>query len=279
MKITRYAAMLSVMAGSVALAAALPSEISVQLKLANSEYVLGERIRAVVDVANASADPIDARRTESPDCLILELYRAGDRHRFGKVSEDPFVKPFALLSGEGQQMPTFIGDHFGIVETTRYLVRAVLVHGNMRYESSLKSFTVVPGLRCGGALQIFAGNEGLKREFELVHWGRDRAEHLFLKAKDSGISSRRWQTTDLGPFLRVTAPKVSVLPTGQVITLHRITQDSFVRSEFWSLPAAFEFHGHEQLFDPDVVGAERVKELYKEAGSVEPEKKSWWKFW
>ena len=33
------------------------------------------------------------------------------------------------------------------------------------------------------------------------------------------------------------------------------------------------------MLDPDVAGAERVKELYKESGGVEPVKKAWWKFW
>ena len=58
-----------------------------------------------------------------------------------------------------------------------------------------------------------------------------------------------------------------------------MTQDAFVRSEFWSLPDVFEFHMHEKMLDPDVAGAARVRELYKDAGGVEPVKKAWWKFW
>ena len=77
----------------------------------------------------------------------------------------------------------------------------------------------------------------------------------------------------------MTRPKLSIQPTGEVIVLHRMTQDAFVRSEFWSLPEAFEFHEHEKMLDPDIAGSERVKELYKDAGGVEPVKKAWWKFW
>ena len=66
--------------------AALPSEITVTLKPAHDVYVEGERIRVVVDVANASPDVIDCRGAKAPDALVLELYRASDRHQFDKVS-------------------------------------------------------------------------------------------------------------------------------------------------------------------------------------------------
>ena len=265
--------------GLALMAAAKPTELTVRLELRTGDYIEGERIEAIVDVANASPDPIDVRGPDSPDRLILELYRASDRYRYEKTSEKPYVEPFALLSGEGQRLETFLADHFPVTESTRYFARAVLVHDRMRYESSLKSFNIVPGLRCGGAMQMFANRDGLRREFELVHWGRDQVEHIFLKAKDAGTSKQGWTTTDLGPYMSVTRPKVSVLPTGEVVTLHRSTQDAFIRTEFWSLPDVFEFNEQELMFDPDVAGAARVKELYKESGGVEPVKKAWWKFW
>ena len=211
--------------------------------------------------------------------MFIELFRASDRKQYAKLSQKPFVAPFALLSGEGQKLETFLADYFGFTENTRYLARAVLVHGGMRFESAIKYFDLVPGMHCGGALQMFAKRDGLKREFELVHWGRNQVEHIFLKAKDSGTSTRGWNTVDLGPVLRVTRPKVSVLPSGEIIVLHRTTQDMFIRSIFWSLPDAFEFQEQEQMIDPDVAGTARVKELYQEAGAMEPVKKAWWKFW
>jgi hypothetical protein len=259
--------------------AANPSEITVKIDLAHTSYVSGERIRAVVDVANASADAIDVGKVDSPDALILELFRASDRYQYGKQSNKPFVVPFALLSGEGQKLETFIADYFPFADDTRYLVRAVLIHKGMRFESAYKSFDIVPGMRLARAIQMFASRPELTRRFELVHWSRNQVEHIFLKVNDSGSSVRRWRTTDLGPILRVTPPKISVLKTGEIIVLHRTTQDAFIRSEFWSMPDVFEFHEKELMADPDIAGAERVKALYKEAGGVEPVKKAWWKFW
>ena len=263
----------------VAARAATPSEITVTLKLDHDVFVEGERIRGVVDVANASADVIDCSTNTSPDRLIVELYRANDRYQYEKGGKISFTAGFKLLSGEGQKLETFLADHFPFNQATRYFARAVLVHAGTRYESRLCTFDLVPGMKCGNALQMFTERDDLKRVFELVHWHRDRMEHLFLKARDEGASNREWATTDLGPFLRVTAPKLSVLPTGEVVVLHRMTQDAFVRSEFWSLPDVFEFHMHEKMLDPDVAGAARVRELYKDAGGVEPVKKAWWKFW
>ena len=267
------------MAWAVVAAAALPSEITVKLRMNHAEYVTGERIRCVVDVANASADIIDVGSKGSEDRLIIELYRASDSKRYDKLSRHAFVKPFTLHTGEGQRLEACLGDHFRMDESTRYLARAVLVHGGVRFESAVKAFLVVPGLACGNALQMFKNRPGLKREFEMVHWGREQVEHLFLKVKDSGTSNRRWTTADLGTIVRVTSPKVSVLPSGEVITLHRATQDAFIRTVFWSLPDVFEFQEHEQMLDPDVAGTVRVKELYQDSGGVAPVKKAWWKFW
>jgi len=260
-------------------AAPLPSEIEVQFRLDHDVFVEGERIRGVVDVANRSADVIDCRTNNSPDRLIVELLLSSDRSQVEKISDTRVTAGFALLSGEGQRLETFLGDHFPIGRNTRYLARAVLVHAGTRYESRLVALSIVPGMKCGNALQMFAERDDLKRVFELVHWDRDKMVHLFLKARDDGSSTRVWGTTDLGPVLRVTRPKLSVLPTGEVVVLHRMTQDAFVRSEFWSLPGVFEFHTHEKMLDPDVAGSERVKALYKDAGGVEPVKKAWWKFW
>ncbi len=260
-------------------AAALPTEITVQLIMTHDEYVEGERIRAVVDVANASADVVDCRKPGASDRLFVELFRAHDKHRYDRITDKPFVAPFALLSGEGQKLETFLANHFRFDENTRYLARAVLVHGGMRFESSLKSFDVVPGLHCANALQMFSNREGLRRNFELVHWGRDQVEHLFMKARDEGISTRRWRTTDLGPVIRVKPPVISVMPTGEVVVLHLATQGKFLYSTFWSLPDILEYRGREMMSDPDVAGSERVKEFYKDTGGVEPVKKAWWKFW
>ena len=260
-----------------ALAAPPQSEISVKLVPERREYVVGERIRAVVDVANSSADSIDVGKPGSADILRIEVFRARDMASRDRVGNKPFVAPFMLHSSEGQKLETFIGDHFPLHDPVRYLARAVLIHTGSRYESSLVSFDVVPGMTVGRAMQMFKNSPGLKRTFEIVYWMRGQREHLFLKASDEG--GRVWRTTDLGGLLRITEPKISVMPNGEVVVLHRATQNQFMRSVFWSLPNALDFRRQEPMVDPDVAGSERMRDLYMESGGVTPVKKSWWKFW
>ena len=263
---------------SVAAFAAPPqSEISVKLIPDRREYIVGERIRAVVDVANSSADSIDVGKPGSADVLRIEVFRARDMASRDRVGNKPFVAPFMLHSSEGQKLETFIGDHFPLHDPVRYLARAVLIHAGLRYESSLVSFDVVPGMTVGRAMQMFKNSPGLKRTFEIVYWMRGQREHLFLKASDEG--GRVWRTTDLGGLLRITEPKISVMPNGEVVVLHRATQNQFMRSVFWSLPNVLDFRKQEPMVDPDVAGSERMRDLYMESGGVTPVKKSWWKFW
>ena len=228
-----------------AFAAPLQSEISVKLIPDRREYIVGERIRAVVDVANSSADSIDVGKPGSADILRIEVFRARDMASRERVGSKPFVAPFMLHSSEGQKLETFIGDHFALHDPVRYLARAVLIHAGSRYESSLVSFDVVPGMAVCKAMQMFSNRPGLKRTFEVVYWMRGRREHIFLKASDEG--GKIWRTTDLGGLLRITEPKISVMPNGEVVVLHRATQNQFMRSVFWSLPNVLDFRKQESI--------------------------------
>ena len=257
---------------------AATSEIKVDIRLDHSDYVSGERIRAVVDVANSSPVKVSCGYSNSRDRLLVEVYRAGDMKQLSRVYRRDFVSRFRIDSSEGQKLETFLGDHYDLREPSRYLARPVLVHGGMRYEGAMRAFDIVEGVKIVGAMQMFSNRRGLQREFSLSYWSRNRSEHLFLSARDTGSSSRRWETRDLGAMLRLDKPSVSILPTGEVVVLHRLNQDQFVRSEFWSLPDALEFRMRESVQDPATAGTSRVRELYKDGG-VKPKVNPWWKFW
>ena len=271
------------------------SEIKVNLKLDGADFVSGERIRGVVDIANSSPDTVGiggkfnvwgyegsnrvvTATYDVNDRFLVEVYRASDMHQLTKVSKSQFVANFAVESSEGQKLEVFLGDHYGLREPSRYLAKPVLVHKGVRYEGAARAFDIVEGVKIGGAMQLFKNRPGLQREFSLVYWSRNHSEHLFLVAQDSGTSTRKWETRDLGAILRIDRPSISVLPTGEVVVLHRLNMDNFVRSEFWSLPSALEFRMRETVRDPETAGTARVRELYKEGG-VKPKSNPWWKFW
>ena len=254
-------------------------EISVDLMFDNIDYVAGERIRAVVDVANSSPESVSVGYPSSKDMLFVEVFHSGSMVQLEKIGKGAFVSRFSLESNEGQKLATYLGDHYPLRTVGKYLAKPVLLHGGIRYEGQLRAFSVVPGMKVGSALQMFKNVEGLRREFELLSWSRKNTEHLFLAAHDEGPVSRKWTTTDLGPLMRFRKPSLSVLPTGEVIVIHCWDRDRFRRSEFWSLPDALELNKGEFVRDPETAGSERVKELYKESGGVKPVARPWWKFW
>ena len=254
------------------------AEIKVNLKLDGSDFVVGERIRGVVDIANPSPEKVSVGYANSEDRFFVEVFRASDMRQLEKTSRHPFVARFSIASSEGQKLETFLGDHYGLREPSRYLAKPVLVHNGVRYEGAMRAFDVVEGIRLSSATQLFANHKGLQREFSLVYWSRNHGERLFLKAQDSGASSRCWETRDLGPILRIDRPSLSIQPSGEVVVLHRINQDQFIRSEFWSLPNELLFRVREAVRDPETAGTARVRELYKEGG-IKPKTNPWWKFW
>jgi len=250
----------------------------VDLKLDGSDFVSGERIRGVVNIANPSPEKVSVGYSNSKDLFFIEVFRAADMSQLTRITKDPFVACFRIDSSEGQKLETFLGDHYALREPSRYLAKPVLVHGGVRYEGMMRAFDVVDGIRLAGAMQMFKNRSGLQREFSLVYWSRNHSEHLFFLAEDSGTSDRKWVTRDLGPILRLERPSLSIMPNGEVVVLHRLNQDQFVRSEFWSLPDALEFRIREAVKDPETAGTARVRELYKEGG-IKPKENPWWKFW
>lgn len=274
--------------------AASPSEITVDLRLDASDYIVGERVRGVLDIANYSPNVVGTggkvrvwsgestnrvlkASYDVNDRVFIEVYRTSDDTQLSRVSKGAFVASFAVETGEGQKLEVFLGDHYALDSAGRYMAKPVLVHSGVRYEGLPRVFDVVEGIPSGGAMQMFASDSSHRREFSLVHWSRAGGEHLFLKAFDVK-RARRWRTTDLGPSLLIDAPKVSVCADGKVFVLHRLNQDQFVRSEFWSLPGELLFRGRSLVLDPTTAGTQRVRELYKNSG-VEPKRNPWWKFW
>jgi hypothetical protein len=256
-----------------------PSEISVDLKLDETDYVCRERIRGVVDIKNMSPDKISVGYANSKDLLFVEVFKASDMSQLEETKRRPFVSAFRVESNEGQKLETFLGDHYGLDEPRRYLARPVLVHDGYRFEGQYRAFDIVPGMKIATAVQMFSNRSGVRRVFDLLQWTRKGCIHLFLAARDEGGGDRTWMTTDIGPTMKLTKPTISIMSGGEVIVIHRNGGDSFVRSEFWSLPDALDFRSREMISDPETAAQNRVKQIYNERGGVKPADRPWWKFW
>ena len=69
-------------------------EISVDLKFGNIDYVAGERIRAVVDVANSSPESVSVGYPSSKDMLFVEVFHSGSMVQLEKIGKGAFVSRF-----------------------------------------------------------------------------------------------------------------------------------------------------------------------------------------
>lgn len=260
--------------------AATSSEIKVSFTPDCIDYVSGERIRGVVDVLNASPRKVSVGYANSKDKLLIEIFRADDRSQIEKTSSSPVTARFVIEPNQGQKLEVFLADHYPLLEERRYLVRPVLVHEGHRYEGMTRTINIVTGMKQAAALQLFEGRDELRRHFELVKWSRNGTDHIFLTARDEGSRWRNWVTTDLGSFLRVTPPVISIMPSGVVTVLHRFDPETFVRSEFWSVPQGLELVSREKVQDPETAGQNRVRELYNTPGNeIKPPKRRWWEIW
>lgn len=259
--------------------AEVPTEIQVDLKMDETDYVSGERVRCIVNVRNLTPGSLSVGFRDSTDFLFVEVFCASDMRQLDVTATKPFVVPFRLKSNQGQKFEVFLADYYPLREPRHYLARTVLVHDGTRFEGQYRAFDIVPGMRVTGAVQMFSNCEGLTREFTLLQWSRRGHEHLFVTAADSGVSERKWMTTDVGQLMKITKPTISILPGGEVIVLHRTNSDNFIRSEFWSMPNAIDFRSRQLVQDPETAGQNRVQEIYKESGGVKAKGRPWWKLW
>lgn len=256
------------------------SEISIDIKMDEGQYVLGESIRGVVDVKNVSPKTLRVGYADSSDKVILEVFRASDMKQLQrKKNSGAMVSEFTLKTNEGQKLEALLGDHFVLTESRRYLVRPVLIHNGFRYEGAYRVFEIVPGIEIANAMQMFSNSVGKERRFALLQWARRGVDHLFLAACDEGGKVRSLGTTDIGAMIKATAPTISILENGMVIIIHRNGVDTFVRSEFWSLPSVLKLKSRMLVADPATAAQNRVRELYKESGGVKPTARPWWKLW
>jgi hypothetical protein len=260
-------------------AGASAQQIEVSLTLAYTSYVIGEPVVVQLEAVNATRDLIDAGGPESKDEVLVEFTK-GDRHNeLSPYNPAPVAGVFQLKPGQTLTRKIELDKWFQLTSEGRYAVRAVVVHDGMRYESTKKSFDVVPGIALRSAVQMFVKRPDAKRLFRLVYWSRSQSERLFLRIEDDP-EGKVWDSLDLGVLLRLSEPKVDISPDGEVTVVHRATQDAFIRTVLWSLPDSVEVVERNTLLDPEISASQRVKALYGEmADDKKEEKKPWWKFW
>ena len=262
-------------------AGAWAQQLEVKMTLAYNVFVVGEPVLVQFELLNATREMIDVGGPDSKDVLLVEITQGGQYNDVKPFRSAPLAPPFQLKPGQSFQHKAELDKWFALIQEGKYIVRLVLAHDGMRYESAKKSFDVVPGIPISGGIQMFVRRQNLKRQFNLVYWHRNQTDRLFLRSADEP-GSRIWDSIDLGTLMRGTPPKLDISPEGVVTIIHRSTQDAFLRTVLWSLPDSLEVVERNSLVDPEISASQRVKALYGEVSEEDNDttgKKSWWKFW
>ncbi len=257
----------------------LAQQINVNLTLAYNVYIIGEPVLVQIDALNATRDLIDVGSPESKDHVLVEITKDSQYNQVKAFNDEPVAGVFRLKPSQTLRRRVALDKWFALLQEGKYIVRVVFVHAGMRYESSKKSFDILPGIPVGEGVQMFVGRSDLRRNFKLVYWHRNQVDRLFLRIEDSP-GTRVWDSIDLGNMMRGMPPKLDISPEGEVTVVHRSTQDAFARTLLWSLPDVVEVVERNSLTDPEISATQRVKSLYGEmTDEGEKEKKAWWKFW
>jgi len=257
---------------------ALAQRIDVDLKLANGVFVTGEPVLMQVTVLNQVRDALSFG-DGADDKFLIEVCKGGHDNELQPESDKPFITPLVLAPGSTFTHKLEIDKWFPLQASGKYMVRAVVVHNDMRYEPAWKSFDIVPGMRIKEGTQMFADRNQHQRKFTLVHWTRNQLRHLFLRIEDEpdGVV---WDTIDLGVYSKAAEPKLDIAPNGEVTVFHRADTDNYLRTVIWSLPGSVEIAERDALLDPDVSAARQLRNIYGDMLDKTEEKKgSWWKFW
>ncbi len=257
----------------------LGQQINVGLTLAYNVYIVGEPVLVQIEALNATRDLMDVGAPDSKDHVLIEITKNGQYNSVKAFNEDPVTGAFQLKPSQTFRHKVELDKWFSLLQEGKYVVRVVFVHAGMRYESSKKSFDILPGIPLMEGVQMFVGRPDLRRNFKLVYWHRNQVDRLFLKMVDEP-GARVWDSIDLGNMMRGQQPKLDISPEGEVTVVHRATQDAFARTLLWSLPDVVEVVERNSITDPDISATQRVKSLYGEmADEGAKEKRAWWKFW
>jgi len=255
-------------------------EIKVVLTPAYNVFVRGEAVVVQLELINTGRDLIDVSAPQSGS-LFIEVYYSDRLQQLKPMVDAPFTKPFQLNPGAKHISKIQLDKWFNLLKEGRYFAQLVLLHKGSRYESSRKLIDIVPGIPVLEGVQMFVGDQTLKRKFKVVRWNRSHMERVFLRIEDEP-NEAVWDTIDLGEQLKGSDAKLDIAENGEVTVIHRTSQDAFHRAVIWSLPQSVEIAERNILLDPEVTASQRVRSLYGdmvEDGPVNPEDKKWWKFW
>lgn len=208
--------------------------IRFELKLKTSSFVIGEDIAATVSISNLGAQPlvIDEFPEYKEHRMFFEIFQK--EHVFlPKLRDGKIITELNLEENEGEAFDILLSEWYRLLDPGHYMVRAVLICNDRRYESKTASFDIVPGIELASVVQTIRASKPFERKISLVYWNRDGKQLAFVRATDLD-SGAIMKTLTLGSVILVRRP--TIVPNGSdgFFIYRQATSDILMRTDLVS---------------------------------------------
>ena len=252
------------------------AQMTVDMNLNQSVYILGEAVRADVRIVNHATTPlIVGPGGYRQNGLFFQI--TDGRHDTLEPSQPgtPMISDLRLPGGETYRSAFELDEWYPMGKAGSYIVTAMVRRDDRRYETTSRAIDIVPGLEIKTAIQLFADRPDFQRKLSLVYFMRRQAEFLFLRITDTP-GDRTWSTLELGKLLRTTPPTIEVTNDGVITIFHRATQDVYLKTRMKSPANGVELVGQEQIVDTHSMELLQAQQIQKIAEDRNKKQAHWW---
>lgn len=213
----------------------LAQTVSFTISTSHQEYVLDEQIELTFSVKNLGVTPLMISDYEGFKDNRVEIEITDQtRRKLQPIRDGRIIEELALEHDEAQAFQIPLTDWFALPEG-HYQARVKIFCGDLRYDSPIVIFDVVPGIEVATASHHVSLRPPVERTLRLVYWSREGHEYAFLRAEDHP-SRGRIRTMLLGDILRIKKPSIERGPGGDgtFFIYRQVTRDTLSRTEIIS---------------------------------------------
>lgn len=220
---------------SLVFAAAAPlfaQTVSFTIATSHQEYVLGELVELTFSVKNLGVTPLIISDYEGFRDNRVEIELTDHTHRkLQPAREGRIIEELSLEHDETQAFRVPLSDWF-ILPEGHYQARVKIFCGDLRYDSPIVIFDIVPGIELATASHHVSLRPSVERTLRLVYWAREGHEYAFLRADDRP-SRGQIRTMLLGDIMRIKKATIERMPGGEgaFYIYRQVTRDTLSRTE------------------------------------------------
>lgn len=223
------------------------ADVNVDIKLEQKEYLLYEKIAAVVTIQNDTEYSVrfDSAKTNINAGLKL-LIKRNRKHDVPKINRLPLLDYLDLQPGETKKLLIDITVWYEMAEEGNYEISAEFYAGNRSWLSQKLQFDIVPGIEAFSAERNVPGYVDRTRKYSLRYWTRDRRDIMYLRAEEEDAKII-YGVFPLGTYLKLSKPVIQTDRHGNVVVIHQSGINRYTKSTFKSEADAVVFVNQEYI--------------------------------